>query len=304
MYDGTYLGINLNSPIVSVTVQGRLFYIKRDDLIHPVFNGNKARKFHYYYCLHDPQIKAVVSFGGNQSNAMLSLSVLAALKGWRFEYYLHKLPLQLIDSPKGNFKSACNNGMIYHEVTEFPVLQSTNERLVIRQGGADSEAEFGITGLAKEINQWVIDRSMEDCCIFLPSGTGTTAFFLQQHTTLPVYTTPCVGSDDHLKKQWQSLSSSAVRFPTILLASRCPRFGSLALESLELWHNLLDVTGIEFDLLYDPVGWMVVLQHLDQLPRNIIYIHCGGTTGNESMLPRYNRWLNNTNNCATTPLLE
>ena len=52
--------------------------------------------------------------------------------------------------------------------------------------------------------------------------------------------------------------------------------------------NILEA-GIEFDLLYDPIGWQVVLDHLDILGDKIIYIHQGGLIGNESMLLRYKR---------------
>ncbi|MCH9696524.1 MAG: 1-aminocyclopropane-1-carboxylate deaminase/D-cysteine desulfhydrase [Gammaproteobacteria bacterium] len=277
-----------DSPMTSVTAQGQQIYIKRDDLLHPLFNGNKARKFLYYLYLQETQFKSIVSFGGNQSNAMLALSALAKLKGWKFEYYLKKLPQQLQSSPVGNFKQACKNGMKYHEVTDFPALATSADRLAIQQGGAEPEAEYGISMLANEINQWVAEQQMTDCCVFLPSGTGTTAFYLQLHTLLPVYTTPCIGNSAYLQKQWQSIKSTNARFPSIILPRKTKRFGQLDLESYKLWRDLLDNTGIEFDLLYDPVGWNAILSNRQLLAQNIIYIHCGGTSGNESMILRYN----------------
>ena len=48
-------------------------------------------------------------------------------------------------------------------------------------------------------------------------------------------------------------------------------------------------TGLEFDMLYDPVGWQVLLANTDKLDGEIMYIHQGGVLGNESMLPRYKR---------------
>ncbi|HFD11629.1 MAG TPA: 1-aminocyclopropane-1-carboxylate deaminase/D-cysteine desulfhydrase [Crenotrichaceae bacterium] len=279
---------NLNSPTDCITVQGQTFYVKRDDLLHPIFNGNKARKFLYYLYLKDTQIKTIISFGGNQSNAMLALSVLARIKHWRFDYYLKKLPQQLRNNPSGNFKYACEHGMSYHEVTEFPIIHPTPESIILKQGGVGAEAEFGIATLANEINQWVMNQQIDDACIFVPSGTGTTAFYLQQHTQLSVYTTPCVGDSEYLKKQWHHLNIDTPRYPIIIPFDQHARFGQPYLPYFEIWQRLLEETGIEFDLLYDPVGWISILKHRHCLAKNIIYIHCGGVNGNESMVDRYN----------------
>jgi 1-aminocyclopropane-1-carboxylate deaminase/D-cysteine desulfhydrase-like pyridoxal-dependent ACC family enzyme len=54
---------------------------------------------------------------------------------------------------------------------------------------------------------------------------------------------------------------------------------------LRLQHKeLKKQTNIEFDLLYDPIGWRAVLEHNLS---NILYIHQGGLIGNESTLQRY-----------------
>ncbi|RLA71040.1 MAG: 1-aminocyclopropane-1-carboxylate deaminase/D-cysteine desulfhydrase, partial [Epsilonproteobacteria bacterium] len=79
--------LKIPTPIEEIVFDGGSFYLKRDDLIHPDFSGNKARKFHYYFSNDFPQVKKVASYGSNQSNAMYSLSVLAKMKGWEFEYY-------------------------------------------------------------------------------------------------------------------------------------------------------------------------------------------------------------------------
>ncbi|MBD3793309.1 MAG: 1-aminocyclopropane-1-carboxylate deaminase/D-cysteine desulfhydrase, partial [Campylobacterales bacterium] len=50
-----------NSPIEKIDFQNHPIYIKRDDLLHPEFSGNKARKFYYYLYHAFPHIKKVVS---------------------------------------------------------------------------------------------------------------------------------------------------------------------------------------------------------------------------------------------------
>ena len=52
--------------------EGNLFFVKRDDLIDPRFSGNKARKFHALFSIPSDRYDTLVSYGGAQSNAMLS----------------------------------------------------------------------------------------------------------------------------------------------------------------------------------------------------------------------------------------
>jgi 1-aminocyclopropane-1-carboxylate deaminase/D-cysteine desulfhydrase-like pyridoxal-dependent ACC family enzyme len=44
--------------------------------------------------------------------------------------------------------------------------------------------------------------------------------------------------------------------------------------------------GIEFDLLYAPAMWEALLE---QTQEEILYIHSGGVSGNETMLKRYEK---------------
>jgi 1-aminocyclopropane-1-carboxylate deaminase/D-cysteine desulfhydrase-like pyridoxal-dependent ACC family enzyme len=57
-----------------------------------------------------------------------------------------------------------------------------------------------------------------------------------------------------------------------------------------MWLELKDTLNIEFDLLYDPYGWIVMMEHIQTLNLSpLLYIHQGGILGNDSMLPRYER---------------
>lgn len=280
------------------------FYIKRDDLIHPELNGNKARKLQHYLDLNSSDFKAVVSSGGNQSNAMFAISVLARIKHWRFMYYVKKLPDQLNKHPVGNFKLACDNGMAYQEVVIFPELRSRDDTIAIEQGCSGPNAETGIAVLANEINQWVRTKSLPQCSLFLPSGTGTTAYFLQQYTQCPVYTTPCIGNADFLRKQWSRINADETTHPIIISAKKTVRFGQLDINHLNLWKSLQKSTHIEFDLLYDPQGWSALLENRQKLPGEVIYIHCGGLSGNKSMLDRYNYLLSTQNTDINRNSLE
>ncbi|MDD3591599.1 MAG: 1-aminocyclopropane-1-carboxylate deaminase/D-cysteine desulfhydrase [Sulfurovum sp.] len=278
------------SPLQTVTFEGHSFYLKRDDLLHPDFSGNKARKFHYFLTHDFPAVRKIVSYGSAQSNAMYSLSVLAKIKGWEFEYHVDHIAEYLKENPHGNYQAALNNGMLLHAGRGLPATAIDKDVLFIEEGGRQKEAEYGIRILAEEIISWQQEQGIEKLNIFLPSGTGSTALFLQKHLpSSSVYTTPCVGGREYLKKQFLELEADEQFHPTVLTLEKKHHFGKLYKDNYKIWLKLQQQTGVEFDLLYDPLGWRVLLEHIGLFESPVLYIHQGGVLGNESMLPRYRR---------------
>lgn len=196
--------IKLDTPMQKMTFHDMDIFIKRDDLINEDFSGNKARKFYYYLVNEFTNIKKLVSYGSNQSNAMYSMSVLARMKGWEFEYYCDHISSLMLENPSGNYKYALENGarIINLEGKIRPDLVSTDEVLYIPEGGYAKEAEYGIKLLAEEINEWIQLQHGDNFKIFLPSGTGTTALFLQKYLDYPVYTCACVGDESTSNKSF------------------------------------------------------------------------------------------------------
>ena len=280
-----------DSPTEKKTFQGHTLYIKRDDLLHRDFSGNKARKFHYFLHQEFPHIKKVVSYGSSQSNAMYSLSVLTKARKWAFEYHIQHLSNYLKENPNGNLKYALKNGMRLIVDEKKPQKSQIEERetLFVEEGGRDFFAEYGLKILADEIIIWKKENNIEELNIFLPSGTGTTALYLQKHLTDSVYTVPCVGDIDYLKKQFLMLAEDEKHHPTILEPSKKRHFGKLYGEAYEMWLKLRQEIEIEFDLLYDPHGWLTLLEYPEIFKKPTLYIHQGGLIGNESMLERYER---------------
>ena len=286
--------LQLPTPIEQICFKGVTLYLKRDDLIHSDFSGNKARKFHYYLENAFPSINKLISYGSSQSNAMYSMSVLAKMKGWKFEFTVDHLSEYLRENPHGNYRAALENGMQIHVGQNIPSSTHKNT-LYIEEGGRQKEAKYGIRILAQEIMDWQKEQGIEELNIFLPSGTGTTALFLQkafvgERAPRPtVYTCPCVGGDLYLKKQFLMLEENEALHPTILSLEKKHHFGKLYKENYKIWLELRQQTGVEFDLLYDPLGWRVMLAHQELFNKPVLYIHQGGVLGNESMLPRYER---------------
>jgi len=275
-----------NSPIHEVVFNKQKYFIKRDDLLNSDFSGNKARKFYYYLINDFPDIKKVVSHGSSQSNAMYSLSVLCKLKNWQFDYYVDHTASFLKENPIGNYKYAIKNGMniIEGNLPDF----FDKEILFINEGGALVQASHGIEVLANEIKLWVNQNNIKDIKVFLPSGTGTTALFLQKYLPFEVLTCPCVGDEEYLKKQFEVLEKK--NHPLILKIDKKYHFGKLYKEFYEIHNNLLTQTNIEFDLLYDSLGWICFENYVKQLKEantTFLYIHQGGIIGNESMYDRY-----------------
>jgi len=236
-------------------------------------------------------IKRVVSYGSNQSNAMYSLSVLAQIMGWEFIYFCDHIPSFLKENPTGNFKYALQNGMKVMESNqryEESLKYIDEHTLHVEEGGRQKEAEFGVKILADELLRDIEQHNISNPYIFLPSGTGTTALFLQKHLPFKVFTCSCVGDATYLQKQFEMVSRNTP-FPKILEGSKKYHYGKLYVELYAIWQKLKAEMGVEFDLMYDPVGWSVFLHHLKDLEGTPIYIHQGGILGNASMEERYKR---------------
>ncbi len=292
------------APVQKMTFKGREYWLKRDDLINHYFNGNKARKFQYFLEKDLSQYKTVASYGGNQSNAMYSLSAFAQIKALKFDYYVKPIPKWLKENPVGNFKAALKMGMNYIELDDYEAFfqkmslpnksfhELGNDTLLIRQGGAEKEAEYGVEILANEINAFAEEKGIKDLSVFIQSGTGTTAVFLQKHLNHKVYTTPNIGDTEYLKKQFSLLVQDKKLHPTIIESPKKYQFGKLYNEFYNIWNEINKETGIEFELLYDPVTLLVMNEAQKDIKGEIMYIHSGGTFGNESMINRYNRYFN------------
>lgn len=277
--------MNINNSIFQkIYFFDREIFIKRDDLIDKDFSGNKARKLWYYLKNDFKDIKKIISYGSAQSNAMYSLSVLALKKGWSFEY-VSTISSFLKQNPSGNYKFALANGMKFYENNNrenFAKSLIDEHSLFIKEGGANKNAQWGIQKLATEIELWAGERKFD---IFLPSGTGTTALYLSKYSKFDIYTTPCVGDSEYLKKQFLELENE--NLPIILKTYKKYHFGKLYKELFLMNKELKEQTRIEFDLLYDPVGWICIKENLQSFKNPILYIHQGGIQGNSSMFERY-----------------
>lgn len=290
------------TPVTQHIFEGFTFFLKRDDQLHPHFSGNKARKLMALLEVEDPSVTHLIGYGSPQANSLLSLAALADMKGWQLEFYVDRIPAWLKETPIGNYRAALNLGAKVLAVSdlvsepmhsaEYIQLHRSGEGcLVVPEGGRTPIAEKGVAGLAQEILAWVEEAQQSNLIVALPSGTGTTALFLHKHLKphgIEVVTCACVGGTDYLIEQFKELGETD--FPTVLQPETKHHFGKLYPHDYQVWQSLLEQTGVEFDLLYDPLMWRCLENWRPQnRGKSLLYIHQGGIIGNESMLPRYKR---------------
>ena len=177
---------------------------------------------------------------------------------------------------------------ISHKSSNLPAAQDCfiGDSLFINEGVWQPQAEVGFISQARQIERWA-DAEGKTVDIFLPSGTGTSAAFLAKHVKFDVFTCPCVGDADYLKSEIEALTpNSKVR---ILQPPKKYHFGDLKPELYQIWREVCEQTGIEFELIYDPVGFLTMMANLGAFKNEILYIHQGGALGNISQKLRYER---------------
>ncbi|MGF1740335.1 1-aminocyclopropane-1-carboxylate deaminase/D-cysteine desulfhydrase [Vibrio profundum] len=292
-----------NSPTTQHRFNDFTFFLKRDDLLHHHFSGNKARKFMSLLDQRNSNITTLVSYGSAQANSLYSLAALAQLKGWQLEYYVDRIPEWLKQNPIGNYQAALELGANIITVSEhahgvhpkdyiLKHCQLSDQHQFVPEGGYSQQAELGVRELAEEIQTWAKQQSIPKLTVALPSGTGATAAFLRKHLNndIELITCACVGGSDYLKEQFTELLGKHAAQPKVLQLDSKHHFGKLYRQDFEVWQQLLEETEVEFDLLYDPMMWQCLQTWWpSNTDRTLLYIHQGGVLGNQSMLARYQR---------------
>ncbi len=160
------------------------------------------------------------------------------------------------------------------------------DSLFINEGVWQPQAEAGFISQARQIERWA-EAEGKTVDIFLPSGTGTSAAFLAKHVKFDVYTCSCVGDANYLKSEIEALTPNSKA--RILQPPKKYHFGDLKPELYQIWREVCEQTGIEFELIYDPVGFLTMSANPGAFKNEILYIHQGGALGNISQKLRYER---------------
>jgi 1-aminocyclopropane-1-carboxylate deaminase/D-cysteine desulfhydrase-like pyridoxal-dependent ACC family enzyme len=255
---------------------------------------------------------------------MLAIAQVAHVKQVPFTYFSRRLDLKHAatrSQDADNLRVAERLGMRhievpaheYHQLAESKDLAKIARTYVdhaaplyIPQGAAFKYAEDGIQVLADELNAYCLHSARgEGFSVVVPCGTGATAFYLAQHLdpSIRLFSVPCVGDSAYLSQQFDALAAQHAtradwKMPVIFSPLQKARFGRLSWPLYDLYHELRDVTGIEFDLLYAAFTWQTLFEPANlaralgsNAQRQLLYLHTGGVSGNGSMLARYHQKL-------------
>ncbi|MBV7314320.1 pyridoxal-phosphate dependent enzyme [Shewanella sp. NIFS-20-20] len=297
-----------HTPIQPFQFLEHSLWIKRDDLLHPHFSGNKARKFSALLAAKSSLYTRLIGYGSPQANSLLSMAALANMKGWQLEFYVDHIASHLQQHPRGNYAHALALGakiiamdtlatqLNCHDYIEQVrmVADDAQQCVFVPEGGRCQLAYQGVAQLADEVINWQ-RITAQATTVFLPSGTGTTAFFLHRRflergVDIEVVTCAAVGGCSYLQMQFKQLGAASFGMPHIIELPKKFHFGKPYLECYRLWQAVKQSSNMDFELLYDPIGFMALQQWLAKPRlRQIVYLHQGGLIGNESMLPRYQR---------------
>ena len=158
-----------------------LLYVKRDDLIHPQFGGNKWRKLKYNLInARENQFDTLLTFGGAWSNHIYATAAAGKYFGFKTIGIIRGEQHSPLNATL-SFAKAC--GMQLHYITRAEYRQK-NETLFIQklkqkfgnvyilpEGGSNALAIKGCKEIVNEISQQ-LDRPFDAICC--ASGTGAT----------------------------------------------------------------------------------------------------------------------------------
>lgn len=152
----------------------------------------------------------------------------------------------------------------------------------IPQGGVCEISKTGIYELALELEKDI--RNLKNPAIFYVSGSGASAGYLSEF--LPcIFTTPAAGDATYLKQIFLDMKISSS--PKILSIKQKIPFAKPDMRLWEIYQEWLKI-GIEFDLVYDCLGWLCLKENLSDFDkRDIVFIHSGGLSGNPTQIKRY-----------------
>lgn len=295
--------LNLPSPVQFLLrlKNGIEIFVKREDLIHPEFGGNKWRKLkgnieEYRKGSYD----CIVSFGGAFSNHIAALSSVAKA---------YEIPLILIvrgedaDIENPTLSKAREAGARIHLISrssykmklESPevqaILSNYPNALVIPEGGANNYAESGLQELANEI-----DTSRFDCVV-LPAGTGTTAAGLIKGlpADFPVYVVNALKNpalDDHIHQKTETHHL----YWEVWHDYHFGGFAKVPVELLEWNQSFYAKNRLILDPVYNAKAFYGLLDRSERgyMGSNtiVLYLHTGGLQGIQGFESRYKKeWL-------------
>ena len=282
-----------------------LLYVKRDDLIHPQFGGNKWRKLKYnLFQARENQFDTLLTFGGAWSNHIYA----TAAAGKHFGFKTIGIIRGEQHSPLNatlSFAQSC--GMQLHYITRTEYRQK-NEALFIQnlkqkfgnvyilpEGGSNALAIKGCKEIVDEI-YLQLDRPFDTICC--ASGTGATLAGLisaikpapRKHQPWAIGFSALKGGhflNDEVNNFLNNKTTATDRYTDNWRIESSFHFGGYAKINDELIH-FMQTFQSQYDFALDAVytgkmfyGIFKLIQNKTFKPgTTIIALHSGGLQGN------------------------
>lgn len=270
-------------------------YIKRDDLIDPLINGNKWRKLKY--TLLDAKEKnknTLVSFGGAYSNHLIALAAAAA----KFNFKSVAFVRSDEGVPNNICMSICQSmGMKIIPVSREAYrdkraifneyFSTSDDAYFIDEGGLSTLAAQGMQESMQENNEIFTD-------IYLAAGTGCSTagilnFVNENKLITRVHSVVVHKGIDEVSTNINDLCDDI----SALSIHNTNELGRYAKHSPELLKFIIDFqknTGILIDPIYTSKALYKLYQDLPTMSENckILFIHTGGIWGNVGKTDAFN----------------
>lgn len=297
------IDLQLPSPLQSlespVWASSQHIRIKRDDLIHPVVSGNKARKLELLIeQFNTAKSKHLLSMGGNRSNFLHALAYLchqqgiplsAFIRGSEPKHYARTLS----DLKDWGVKLTFIDREHFKRLRDEPEYAQScaNEMNAqwLPEGGSDANALRGIMHAVQELEQ-------EPDTIFVPVGTGCTALGLALSIKQRGWNSKVIGvvvlkgadGEHGIQQDMRRLTESAgMLWPDNLLLdhSHCGNgFGKQSAELSEQQAYFEQLWSVPLDPVYT-VKMCNAFKHYCEskhvnLGKQVLLWHTGGLQGN------------------------
>ena len=172
------------TPCQSVNILGVDVWVKREDLNHPIIQGNKLRKLKYnLQAATDNGYKTLVTFGGAYSNHLLAtafaanqadIPVVGVVRGDELKnnqsvwsetlYQCQQLGMQLHFVNRSEYRQKQHSSVI------LELINNLEQAYIIPEGGSN---ELAVTGMAELVSD-LAKQIKPPSHIICPVGTGGT----------------------------------------------------------------------------------------------------------------------------------
>jgi len=255
-------------------------FIKRDDLLHPVFGGNKLRKLQGYSKMFDQADSRLVTVGGAFSNHLVACAGWAKLRNIKSVGFVK---YHEIDVKNPTLISCKRLGMELIPIGRQEVAQAVDNHcqakdIFIPEGAS---SEIGTLGFKEVIDE--IEAELSPDIIVTSVGLGSTIAGLAQYASsqTEVIGVASFGKEERLRiiKTFSSLQKSNVKLKSFL---DWGRFGRYSSDLVSYAKDFQFSCQMQLDPIYTAkTFYYFETQILPDLPENsqVVLYHSGGLQG-------------------------